>query len=401
MGAGITYMGTKRALAPLVSEVIARAQSGVLLDAFSGMCSVGETVNNSRQVWNNDVQIFASNVAKALFTSRDSPPTPLTCADLTFPHFQIQRDRLTQKYKKSLSTESELVKANSFSEFKIHFEALAKQLLLANKSCHVRSPHLFAITYSGTYFGIKQAIEADSIIAALMKAKLDKTISNDEHRWMIIALGRAMLKVANSTGHFAQYLKPKADSYRRYIALRKRSMWTEWLSSISLLTPVADIEWRRGNRVFNQDSLTLIPKLVRKKIEIGVIYADPPYTDDQYSRYYHLLETLCLYDYPEVSGTGLYRHRRYQTPFSIKSKASAAIQKLIESCAKTGADLVLSYPTNGLVCEAGTDIRSLLRGKFKRVEVCHSVTHKHSTFGASKGPAKTNITELVYLARSA
>ena len=44
MGINITYMGTKRSLAPAVSEVIADAQRGILLDAFSGMCSVGEAV---------------------------------------------------------------------------------------------------------------------------------------------------------------------------------------------------------------------------------------------------------------------------------------------------------------------------------------------------------------------
>ena len=28
----------------------------------------------------------------------------------------------------------------------------------------------------------------------------------------------------------------------------------------------------------------------------AIIYADPPYTDDQYSRFYHLYETALLYD---------------------------------------------------------------------------------------------------------
>jgi hypothetical protein len=56
MGAGITYMGTKRAIASAVTEVIGQAQPGTLLDVFSGMCAVGEAVGPSRRIWNNDVQ---------------------------------------------------------------------------------------------------------------------------------------------------------------------------------------------------------------------------------------------------------------------------------------------------------------------------------------------------------
>src|SRR5438552_9025287 len=84
MGVNISYMGTKRVLAESVSEVVAHAQKGILLDAFSGMCAVGEAVGHSRQIWNNDAQIFASQVAKAIFTSQDAPPSALECAEIHF-----------------------------------------------------------------------------------------------------------------------------------------------------------------------------------------------------------------------------------------------------------------------------------------------------------------------------
>ena len=81
MGVEITYMGTKRALAPAVADVIGQAQTGTLLDAFSGMCAVGEAVGPRRVVWNNDVQVFASEVAKALFMSQKPPMSPLEFGD--------------------------------------------------------------------------------------------------------------------------------------------------------------------------------------------------------------------------------------------------------------------------------------------------------------------------------
>jgi adenine-specific DNA-methyltransferase len=167
------------------------------------------------------------------------------------------------------------------------------------------------------------------------------------------------------------------------------------------MAPVGTESWRRRNRVFNQDCLELIPQLVQQRADVSVIYADPPYTDDQYSRFYHVLETLCLYDYPQVAGAGLYRTDRFQTGFSQIAQAPGALQKLIDSSARTGADLVLSYPANGLASKAGADVRAMLRKRFRRVEVSKTVSHFHSTFGASKGAARSAATELVYLARSA
>ena len=34
-----------------------------------------------------------------------------------------------------------------------------------------------------------------------------------------------------------------------------------------------------------------------------IVYADPPYTRDHYSRFYHVLETISLFDSPIVSKT--------------------------------------------------------------------------------------------------
>lgn len=400
MGVNITYMGTKRALASAVSDVIGHAQHGIMLDAFSGMCAVGEAVGESRQIWNNDIQVFASKVAQALFTSRELPLSPLSCGDIHFDRFKSQEVLLSRSFSNSLAAEADLLLATSFPAFGRGLTTLQHKLANDTVNCRARSPHLFATTYAGTFFGVKQSIEIDSIITALRAASAEGKIGADGLRWGTIALGRALLKVANSTGHFAQYLKPKRETYRRYIALRKRSLWAEWLSSLAAFSPIGDAEWRKRNKAFNQDSLSLIPRLARSNPGVGVIYADPPYTDDQYSRFYHVLETLILYDYPKVTGAGLYRPARFQTPFSLLSKAPMALLNLIEACANTGADLVMSYPTDGLASKAGADIRAILRKYFRRVEVCRSMPHKHSTFGASKGAAQSATTELIYLARS-
>ena len=84
--------------------------------------------------------------------------------------------------------------------------------------------------------------------------------------------------------------------------------------------PIGSAGWRSRNRVFAQDANSLLAELCHLPDRPAVIYADPPYTDDQYSRYYHLYETLLYYDYPEALGTGRYRPDRFRSQYSLKTR---------------------------------------------------------------------------------
>jgi hypothetical protein len=92
------------------------------------------------------------------------------------------------------------------------------------------------------------------------------------------------------------------------VATRKRRAWDSFLEGLETLTPYGTKTWRRRNRVFNEDALQLWPLLdsIRLKAD-PIFYADPPYSKEHYSRYYHVLETLTSYDYPEAIGA---RHER-------------------------------------------------------------------------------------------
>lgn len=90
-----------------------------------------------------------------------------------------------------------------------------------------------------------------------------------------------------------------------------------------------------------------------KGSNVKVIYADPPYTRYHYSRYYHVLETICLRDNPTVSSTfpngaggisrAIYRSERHQSPFCIKSQAESAFELLFQGAKELDVPLVLSY----------------------------------------------------------
>jgi adenine-specific DNA methylase len=117
MPVNITYMGTKKELAPLVADVIRQCQSGLLLDVFAGMCSVAEQVGTSRQIWTNDIQMFASEVGTALFASRDEPLDTLRTADLHFGAFDQHRAILSKRYALLLDAEDALLECDTFTAF--------------------------------------------------------------------------------------------------------------------------------------------------------------------------------------------------------------------------------------------------------------------------------------------
>jgi adenine-specific DNA methylase len=85
----------------------------------------------------------------------------------------------------------------------------------------------------------------------------------------------------------------------------------------------------------------------------AVVYADPPYTRDHYSRFYHVLETMCLRDNPvpsrvikggsRVLSRGVYREDRHQSPFCIRSAAPGAFKALFNGARSFNLPIVLSY----------------------------------------------------------
>ena len=118
-----------------------------------------------------------------------------------------------------------------------------------------------------------------------------------------------------------------------------------WLKRYGAIRPN-----RRSHQVIRADYADALASLEN----VSVVYADPPYTRDHYSRFYHVLETMCLWDDPGVSTTrirasnailsrGMYRADRHQSPFCIKSQAPEAFAKLFSAVERMNAPLVLSY----------------------------------------------------------
>ncbi len=61
---------------------------------------------------------------------------------------------------------------------------------------------------------------------------------------------------------------------------------------IATIRPYGSAAWRSDNRVLGHDALEIWRYLDALNAGPAIYYADPPYSKEHYSRYYHVLETL-------------------------------------------------------------------------------------------------------------
>ena len=75
-----------------------------------------------------------------------------------------------------------------------------------------------------------------------------------------------------------------------------------------------------------------------------ILYLDPPYNNRQYPPYYHILETVTLYDDPDIYGkTGRRHYEEKLSLLCMKEKAVSAMVNIIESLSKYDIGAQLGY----------------------------------------------------------
>lgn len=138
----------------------------------------------------------------------------------------------------------------------------------------------FSKNYGGRYFGIQDAKKIGYIRNDIEKHKSDFT--KREYNILIASLIYSVDKIANTVGHYDAYLRT-APRDNQFV--------------FGIIDP---IKKNKGFKIFSEDANNLA-----KKIRADIIYIDPPYNSRQYSRLYHVLETLTKWDNPTLYGTAL------------------------------------------------------------------------------------------------
>jgi adenine-specific DNA-methyltransferase len=411
MSVRIRYMGNKHDVAPVVAQLVSRRRGDrPFLDVFCGLCSVGGAVaRTGHQVVGNDIQSFAALVSRCLVATEEAPPSQDELkAALWQSHLYNQR-QLLERFERDVARESRILDRADGPAYRRAYRswrhaansrAVAAELAALADGREGGPYRLATLSFSWGYFGLRQAIAIDSIRFAIDRARKTRRLTQAGADWALVALLQAASCASASPGHFAQYLRPSSDEgFVRILRQRRRGIWQQFLNEAQEVQPYGSADWRRGNAVFQSDALEVWEDLDKFANQNWIVYADPPYSKDHYSRYYHVLETLTRYDYPPAVGKGRYRPDRFATPFSLKTCVEAAMDELSCAIAERGYTFILSYPSNGLLnADCGVDPGELLREHFRQVDLRMRRPTTHSTLGARHGSARNCVDELLWVA---
>ena len=243
----------------------------------------------------------------------------------------------------------------------------------AQKLCEsYRQENSFLVTncYGGHYFSPTQALSFDAML---------KTLPNDKDTYelcLAATIIAASCCVA-SPGHTAQPFKANESAGKFLREAWHRDPFHYARKALEKLCPLhSTLTGDTINNDANQIAISLKDK--------DFVFVDPPYSDVQYSRFYHVLETMARRSCGAVEGVGRYPPfgERPQSLYSQKSSSKKAIEDLLSKLSSNGCTVVLTFPqkkrSNGLSGEHLEDMAS----QFFRVK-SRVVNSQFSTLGGN------------------
>ncbi len=426
----IHYLGSKLRVLGAIEQAIDRADpsGGPVCDLFSGSATVSRYLSQRRRVMAVDIQEYARVLAEAVLNgdpawsvasiekTLDDDHRGATLREAVDPLIKLENKIALNAMRGDIEPLCELLDLGNLAslssdkldagsslgdtvrETRARIEALG--LPGADTVC-VRH-------FGGQYFSYAQAVELDAIA----------NLARDRQNSVLLAATLSTAShLVNSIGkQFAQPIRPRDKSgvpkrhvVKKIIAergLSARSVFMSYLRQYERLSVV-----RRDHVAVRGDFREALAKPALKP---SVVYADPPYTRDHYSRFYHSLETIALGDDPNITKSNLggggiqsrggYRAGRHQSPFCIKSEAPAAFSALFAGVAALRVPLVLSYSGYDPSMEARPRVMaldavvSLAKQHFKDVQVEQLATLEHMKLNVtSLNKASKGTTEVLLL----
>ncbi|QJP11980.1 restriction endonuclease [Pseudomonas multiresinivorans] len=386
----IKYMGSKAAILNFIGEGFSRldTQGKTLVDLFAGACSISGGFGHSHRMISNDIQSYSASIA-SVYLRRATHIGEFDIVELARP---IVAENL-----KSISVDVSYPATCSLAEFN-EIEARNKSLINHEFS----SPyHLFTKYYSGTWWSAEQCVWIDAIKQVIDGLALSGKIDEADKALGITCLMHAMAYTSQGTGHYAQYRDAKTLSSMKDInKYRQASVGGYFSRKFNAL-----LKWNIDNVVdLGHKIVAMDYKECLKGLDGAVVYADPPYAFVHYSRFYHAIETLVKYDYPELqykAGNlvkGRYREDRHQSPFCISSQVKGAFTDLFDGVKDSNSELVLSYSNTGMI-----DIDDLIDLAHQelgaRYQVWYeNIDHDHMTMGRREDRTR-EVKESIILAK--
>lgn len=351
------YLGSKSRISRWIVNNISQKlpHATTFFDLFSGTGAVAlEAASHGYEIVTNDLQPYSYAILKSTFKTRKTGISALLPKVSALKETAILLKGKRNKLRKHLLQEDEFFaswESNKFDwkKYKKFCETtprLEDNAELKDKR-NADGWHLFSWYYPNSYFGVRQCLEIDAL------REFADSLKADEKAHVLAAVISVMTFTVSSTTHLAQYIKPNNAKQAEFI-LKKRlkSIIDPVLDRLKNLKNAAHLE---AQEVFNCDYLVALNKM--KTDRSVVVYADPPYFKEHYSRYYHVLDTFYLYDYPQVTinpqtdklTEGKYRKDRNVSEFGLRSKVSMAFEKMLTTCSTKKFSVAISYANTSLI----------------------------------------------------
>lgn len=146
-----------------------------------------------------------------------------------------------------------------------------------NIDANLLPENYFSENFGGKFFDYKTAKQIGYIREYLETVEL----TDKEKNILLASLIYSADKIANTVGHFDAYIKKE-------------------ILERPFLFELVNWSTQEKFKIFQQDA----NKLVQEQ-QADVVYLDPPYNSRQYSRFYHVYETLVKWDKPVLSGVAM------------------------------------------------------------------------------------------------
>lgn len=335
----IKYMGSKTKIIDYVIKGINDVYQGSsVVDLFAGSGTLSGALRGQVPIISNDIQSYSEILSGAYLSnismSEKNLEDVLISVVKEAEEHSYYLKSLTVEYSVDFSTVEQL------KDFK-KFEELQRKLIdfdFPNETQY----YLFTKNYSGTYWSLEQCTLIDGYRKVAEKYK-----DSDLYFLIMASMMFAMSYNSQSTGHYAQYRVAENEKSMKDILIYRNknitSLFTRKYNDI--ISFYRKIENTKDRIFYSLDFEDCLKRIPRK----STVYADPPYAFVHYSRFYHALETVVRYDYPELKHKGRYRIDRHQSPFSIKTQAPEAFRRMFNLIREKESNMVLSYSDNGLI----------------------------------------------------
>lgn len=178
------------------------------------------------------------------------------------------------------------------------------------------------------FFTRSNAKKIDAIRTKIAEWKTSGLLSMKEEAYLIVSLLHAADRVANTAGTYYAYLKEFNRKSSKHLCL----------SPVHIYNNGSD-----ANEVYKCDARSLV-----QQITPDILYLDPPYNERDYGAYYHLTESLVLWDKKLPTGrSGIPQDRAPKSVFCKPHESVDALDDLIRD--SKARIIMLHYAVDGLV----------------------------------------------------